>query len=138
MIHQITGKITHISPPFIYSDVSGIGYEIECSQKCIDFALPGQLMSIYTHLIVREDAHSLFGFRTLQERDLFRILIKVSGVGPKMALAIISGLSVADIVQAVMLKNPTPFLNCKAIEISALGFESSEHHFDRCSGFDSS
>ncbi|MAJ82622.1 MAG: Holliday junction branch migration protein RuvA [Legionellales bacterium] len=115
MIHQITGKITYVSPPYIYSDVAGIGYEIECSQKCIDFATPGQVVNIFTHLVVREDAHSLYGFKTLQERDLFRILIKVSGVGPKMALAIISGLSVSDIVQAVMLKNSVPFLSCKGV-----------------------
>ncbi|MAH61778.1 MAG: Holliday junction branch migration protein RuvA [Legionellales bacterium] len=115
LIHSITGQISHSQPPFMCIDVSGVGYEVECSQQCFHLGQVGASICVYTHLVVREDAHALFGFSSIQEREVFRVLIKVSGVGPKMAIAIISHLNVNDIIQAIMLKNTHVFLNCKGV-----------------------
>lgn len=105
MIGRLTGILFEKAPPRIGLDVNGVGYDIEVSMSTL-YDLPdvGQQVTLLTHLVVREDAHILFGFATAQERQTFRELIKVTGVGARMALAVLSGLSVADLAQAVTLQ----------------------------------
>ncbi|HEY8509305.1 MAG TPA: Holliday junction branch migration protein RuvA [Steroidobacteraceae bacterium] len=95
MIGSLRGRIASKTPPQLTLEVGGVGYEIEAPMSTF-FHLPpvGQEVRLLTHLVVREDAHVLFGFATEEERSLFRNLIKVSGVGPKIALALLSGMSV--------------------------------------------
>ncbi|XGA81598.1 Holliday junction branch migration protein RuvA [Halomonas sp. CH40] len=93
MIGRLTGQLLQKQPPWIVIDVHGVGYELEASMTAL-VALPsvGEQVSLFTHLTVRDDAHLLYGFVREQERALFRALIKVNGVGPKLALAILSGM----------------------------------------------
>lgn len=102
MIGRLTGVIAEKSPPQVLLDVQGVGYEVDVPMSTF-FNLPalGERTSLLTHLSIREDAHVLFGFLTAEERNTFRLLIKISGVGPKMALSLLSGLSVAELAQAV-------------------------------------
>jgi holliday junction DNA helicase RuvA len=95
MIGSIRGRIASKTPPQLMVEVSGVGYEIEAPMSTF-FLLPsvGEETFLLTHLVVREDAHILYGFGTHDERRLFRSLIKVSGVGPKIALALLSGINV--------------------------------------------
>jgi len=95
MIGSVRGRITSKTPPQLVVDVGGIGYEVEAPMSTF-FLLPGvgQDVHLLTHLVVREDAHILYGFGTEDERRLFRSLLKVTGVGPKIALALLSGISV--------------------------------------------
>jgi Holliday junction DNA helicase RuvA len=95
MIGSVSGRIASKTPPQLTVDVGGLGYELEAPMSTF-FLLPaiGEEVRLLTHLVVREDAHILYGFGTENERRLFRSLIKVSGVGPKIALALLSGISV--------------------------------------------
>ncbi|MGH8552998.1 MAG: Holliday junction branch migration protein RuvA, partial [Methylococcales bacterium] len=95
MIGFLRGQLLAKSAPSLLLDVNGVGYEVEAPMTTF-YNLPeiGQSVHVYTQLVVREDAHILFGFSSLTERALFRSLIKVNGVGPRLALAILSGLSV--------------------------------------------
>lgn len=97
MIGRITGKLLSKKPPQLLVDVMGVGYEVEAPMSTF-YRLPavGETITLQTHLTVREDAHLLFGFATQAEKDLFRDLIRISGVGPKLALAILSGVNVDD------------------------------------------
>lgn len=102
MIGFLRGKLMHKAPPQLLLDVNGVGYEIEAPMTTFyDLPALGQDVKLYTHLVVREDAHILFGFASETERLLFRTLIKVNGVGPKLALTILSGQSVADFYRCV-------------------------------------
>jgi holliday junction DNA helicase RuvA len=102
MIGSLRGRIASKSPPQLTVDVGGLGYELEAPMSTF-FHLPpvGEEVRLLTHLVVREDAHVLFGFATEEERRLFRSLIKVSGVGPKIALALLSGISVTAFAECV-------------------------------------
>lgn len=102
MIGRIRGKLLEKQAPELLVDVNGVGYEIHAPMTTI-YQLPalGENVELHTHLVVREDAHLLFGFATLQDRAMFRALIKVNGVGPKLALTILSGMDVADFVRCV-------------------------------------
>jgi holliday junction DNA helicase RuvA len=102
MIGAVRGRIASKTPPQLTVDVGGLGYELEAPMSTF-FHLPavGEEVRLLTHLVVREDAHVLYAFGTEEERRLFRSLIKVSGVGPKIALALLSGISVADFVRCV-------------------------------------
>lgn len=102
MIGSIRGRIASKTPPQLLLEVGGVGYEIEAPMSTF-FLLPsvGQEVLLLTHLVVREDAHILYGFGTGAERRLFRSLIKVSGVGPKIALALLSGINVEAFAQCV-------------------------------------
>ena len=102
MIGRIRGKLLEKQAPDLLVDVSGVGYEIHAPMTTI-YQLPalGENVELFTHLIVREDAHLLYGFASVQERSLFRALIKVNGVGPKLALTILSGMDVQDFVRCV-------------------------------------
>jgi Holliday junction DNA helicase RuvA len=102
MITQLTGTLVEKHPPFLVVDVAGVGYEIEAPMTTF-YRLPetGAQVALYTHLVVREDAHVLFGFGSRDERTLFRSLIKVNGVGPKVALAILSGMEAPQFVRCI-------------------------------------
>jgi Holliday junction DNA helicase RuvA len=97
MIARLSGTLIERRPPHLLIDVGGVGYEVEAPMSVFD-RLPeaGQPCTLLIHQVVREDAHLLFGFRTGSDRELFRALLKISGVGPKVALAILSSVSAAD------------------------------------------
>lgn len=102
MIGYLHGKLIDKSPPLLLLDVHGVGYEIEAPMTTFyDLPALGEEVKLHTHLVVREDAHILFGFASPTERMLFRILIKVNGVGPKLALTVLSGQSVAEFYRCV-------------------------------------
>ncbi|MDI4634242.1 Holliday junction branch migration protein RuvA [Pelomonas sp. V22] len=102
MIGRLTGVIAEKSPPLVLIDVQGVGYEVDVPMSTFyNLGNLGDKVSLLTHFVVREDAQILFGFLTAEERATFRQLIKISGVGPKMALSLLSGLSVAELSQAV-------------------------------------
>ena len=102
MIGSLRGRIASKTPPQLTVDVGGLGYELEAPMSTF-FHLPavGEEVRLLTHLVVREDAHVLYAFATEEERRLFRSLIRVSGVGPKIALALLSGISVAAFAECV-------------------------------------
>jgi Holliday junction DNA helicase RuvA len=97
MIGRLSGRLVSKQPPLLLVDVGGVGYEVEAPMSTF-YKLPaaGEPVVLLTHLTVREDAHLLFGFASAIERELFRALIKVSGVGPKLALSVLSGVGVED------------------------------------------
>lgn len=105
MIGRITGTLLEKTPPQIVVDVGGLGYEIDVPMSTF-YGLPatGQKVSLFTQFVVREDAHLLFGFATSDEREAFRQLLKVSGIGARMALAVLSGMSVNDLAQAIAMQ----------------------------------
>jgi Holliday junction DNA helicase RuvA len=102
MIGSLAGLLAHKAPPSLLLEVAGVGYELEAPMSTF-YGLPplGQPVRLLTHLVVREDAHVLYGFGTSEERQLFRSLLKVSGVGPRIALAILSGSTVAAFAACV-------------------------------------
>lgn len=102
MIGKLTGTLAAKNPPEVLVDCGGVGYEVLVPMSTF-YNLPalGQTVALLTHLIVREDAHLLYGFATNEERAGFKQLVKISGVGPRTALSILSGMSVADIAQSV-------------------------------------
>jgi Holliday junction DNA helicase RuvA len=105
MIGRLTGVIAEKSPPQIVIDVAGVGYEVDVPMSTFyNLGALGERAVLLTHLTVREDAHQLYGFLTHEERATFRLLIKISGVGPKMALGLLSGLSAPELAQAVSLQ----------------------------------
>ncbi len=102
MIGRLSGTLADKSPPQLLIDVNGVGYEVDVPMSSF-YNLPalGERVTLLTHFIVREDAQILFGFLTHDERQTFRLLIKITGVGPRMALSLLSGLSVSELAQAV-------------------------------------
>jgi Holliday junction DNA helicase RuvA len=102
MIGRITGRLLEKHPPQVLIDCEGVGYEVDVPMSTF-YNLPGngETVTLHTHLVVREDAHLLYGFGTHEERSVFRQMLKISGVGPKLALSVLSGLSIADLAQAV-------------------------------------
>jgi len=102
MIGRIRGKLVSLDEQTILVDVGGVGYEMEVTANTLA-ALPGvgHDVVVHTHLSIREDAHLLFGFASVGERDLFRTLIKINGVGPKLALALLAGMDVADLARCI-------------------------------------
>ena len=105
MIGKLTGQLLEKNPPEVLVDCHGVGYELQVSMSTF-YNLPavGQPVSLLTQFIVREDAQLLYGFATARERAAFRELIKISGVGPRTALSILSGMDVDDLTQAVALQ----------------------------------
>lgn len=105
MIGRLTGILVAKNPPQILLDVQGVGYEIDVPMSTF-YHLPaaGEKVALQTHLIVREDGHLLYGFLTEDERAAFRQLLKITGVGARIALAVLSGLSVRELAQAVTLQ----------------------------------
>jgi Holliday junction DNA helicase RuvA len=106
MIGRLTGILIEKNPPQLLLDVQGVAYEVDVPMSTF-YNLPatGERVALYTHLVVREDAHLLFGFGTEQERRAFRQLVKISGVGARTALSVLSGLSVAELAHAVTMQD---------------------------------
>ena len=105
MIGRLAGVLLEKSPPQLLLDVQGVAYEVDVPMSTF-YNLPntGDRITLFTHLVVREDAHLLYGFGSEAERRTFRQLLKVNGIGPRIALAVLSGLSVAELAQAVTLQ----------------------------------
>jgi Holliday junction DNA helicase RuvA len=105
MIGRLSGVLLEKNPPQVLVDCQGVGYEVDVPMNTF-YNLPhtGEKVTLFTHYVVREDAHLLFGFASNNERALFRQLIKITGVGARTALAILSGMTVADLAQAVTLQ----------------------------------
>ncbi|MDD2702298.1 MAG: Holliday junction branch migration protein RuvA, partial [Sideroxydans sp.] len=108
MIGRLSGTLLEKNPPQILLDVQGVGYEVDVPMSTF-YNLPAlnEKVVLHTEFIVREDAHLLFGFLTQEERIAFRQLLKISGVGPKLALSVLSGLSMSDLALAVANKDVT-------------------------------
>ena len=102
MIGQISGTLVYKHPPQLLVDVGGVAYELEAPMTAF-YELPeaGDKVSLFTHLAIRDDAHLLFGFSDLRQRDVFRVLLKISGVGPRVALALLSGLTTEELTACV-------------------------------------
>ncbi len=106
MIGRLTGILVEKNPPQILLDVQGVGYEVDVPMSTFyNLPLPGARVVLFTHLVVREDAHLLFGFGSESERQAFRMLTKISGIGARTALSVLSGLSVAELANAVTLQD---------------------------------
>ena len=116
MIGRISGTLLEKNPPQVQVDANGVGYDIDVPMSTF-YNLPriGEKVALFTHLVVREDAHLLYGFGSEAERAAFRTLIKVSGVGPKVALALLSGLSVNDLAAAVAMQETGRLTNIPGI-----------------------
>lgn len=106
MIGRLTGILAEKQAPALLLDVNGVGYEVDAPMSTF-YVLPetGQKVTLHTHLVVREDSQTLYGFATEGERSLFRSLIKVNGVGAKLALTILSGVSSQDFIRCVELED---------------------------------
>ena len=122
MIGKLTGTLSEKNPPQVLVDCHGVGYEVDVPMSTF-YNLPGvgEKVSLLTHFIVREDAQILFGFGSAGEREAFRQLIKISGVGPRTALALLSGMSVGDIGQAVTQQDAS-----RLIKIPGIGKKTAE------------
>ncbi|SFO33932.1 Holliday junction branch migration protein RuvA [Nitrosospira briensis] len=122
MIGRITGLLLEKFPPLVLVDVQGVGYEIDVPMSTF-YNLPaiGGQITLHTHLVVREDVHLLFGFGTEAERQAFRQLVKISGVGARTALALLSGMSVADLHHAVAAQD-----SGRLIKIPGIGKKTAE------------
>ena len=122
MIGRLAGILLEKLPPQIVVDVAGVGYEVDVPMSTF-YNLPatGEKVSLITHFVVREDAQQLFGFLTQKERAAFRELIKISGVGPKLALSVLSGLSVDDLASAIALQD-----SGRLIKVPGIGKKTAE------------
>jgi holliday junction DNA helicase RuvA len=122
MIGRLTGLLLEKQPPLVLLDVQGVGYEINVPMSTF-YNLPviGEQITLQIHLVIREDVHLLFGFSTEVERQAFRQLVKVSGVGARTSLAILSGLSVADLHHAVATQD-----SGRLIKIPGIGKKTAE------------
>jgi Holliday junction DNA helicase RuvA len=122
MYHYLTGKIAEKTPVAAILDVNGIGYEVRVSLSTFS-SLPnlGETVKLFTHFVVREDAQLLYGFATEEERDAFRLLISISGIGPKLAITLLSGVTLPELKRAIQEKN-VPVLTA----ISGIGQKTAE------------
>ena len=122
MIGRLTGRLVDKSPPQVVLDVQGVGYEVEVPMSTF-FNLPtlGEAVTLLIHFVVREDAHVLFGFLSAAERSTFRELVKISGVGPRTALSILSGLSVNELAQAVSRQD-----GARLVKVPGIGKKTAE------------
>lgn len=116
MIGQLRGTLLEKRPPVLLLDVNGVGYEVEAPMT-VFYDLPdtGESLTLHTHFVVREDAQLLYGFADRYERELFRALIKVNGVGPKMALAILSGIEADRLAQCIHDQDTTSLVKVPGI-----------------------
>ena len=122
MIGRLTGQLAEKNPPEILIDCHGVGYEVLVPMSTF-YNLPalGEKVSLLTHFVVREDAQLLYGFASATERAAFRQLIKITGIGPRMALSILSGMGVADLAQAVADQVPG-----RIIKVPGIGKKTAE------------
>ncbi len=107
MIGSLTGKVHMLTAPHILLEVNGVGYEVETPLSTFCQLKNDQTITLWTHLTVREDAHLLYGFIDVDDKTLFRILLKVNGVGPKLALGILSSMSAAMLIQSIEMQDIT-------------------------------
>jgi len=107
MIGSLTGKVHMLTAPHILLEVNGVGYEVETPMSTFCQLKNEQTITLWTHLTVREDAHLLYGFIDTDDKTLFRILLKVNGVGPKLALGILSSMSAAMLIQSIEMQDIT-------------------------------
>lgn len=116
MIGRLTGSLLEKNPPSLLIDVQGVGYEVDAPMSTF-YVLPvvGEKIALFTHLVVREDAQLLYGFASRTERVLFRALLKVNGVGAKVALAILSGMSTDEFLSCVATKDVTALVRVPGI-----------------------
>jgi len=116
MIGRLRGVLLEKQPPWLVLDVQGVGYEVEAPMSTF-YLLPatGTEVQLFTHLVVREDAQLLYGFSALTERRLFRELIRVSGIGPRVALAILSGMDAAEFTRCVQNKDSAALVRVPGI-----------------------
>lgn len=116
MIGRVRGVLLEKHPPQVLLDVQGLGYEIDVPMSTFyDLPATGSEVTLYTHLLIREDAHLLFGFATECERQIFRQLLKISGVGARTALALLSGLSIGELHDAVRAQDTTYLIRVPGI-----------------------
>ncbi|MEQ3637916.1 Holliday junction branch migration protein RuvA [Alcanivorax sp.] len=116
MIGQLRGTLLEKRPPVLLLDVNGVGYEVEAPMTVFyDLPEAGAELTLHTHFVVREDAQLLYGFADRYERELFRALIKVNGVGPKMALAILSGIEADRLARCIQEQDTTSLVNVPGI-----------------------
>lgn len=122
MIGRIRGVLVSKQAPHVVVDVNGVGYELELPLSTLS-ELPAvdHPVTLHTHLVVREDAHLLYGFGSLHERNAFRLLLKVAGVGPKLALALLSGMSVSELAGVVVRQDAV-----RLTRISGVGKKTAE------------
>jgi holliday junction DNA helicase RuvA len=122
MIGRLSGKLVEKNPPQLLIDIGGVGYDVDVPMSTF-YNLPalGEGVTLLTHFVVREDAQILFGFLTAPERSTFRQLIKISGVGPKMALSILSGLSVSELAQAISMQE-----SARLVKVPGVGKKTAE------------
>ncbi len=122
MIGRLTGTLADKNPPQVLVDCNGVGYEVDVPMSTF-YNLPaaGEKVSLLTHFVVREDAQILYGFGSAGEREAFRQLIKISGVGPRTALAVLSGMSVGDIAQAVTAQDAS-----RLVKVPGIGKKTAE------------
>jgi len=116
LIGRLSGKLVGKQPPQVLVDVGGVSYELDVPMSTF-YSLPatGEPVTLHTHLVVREDAHTLYGFATLEERGVFRQLIRISGIGARTALAVLSGLSVTDLSHAITMQDAAPLTRVPGI-----------------------
>ncbi len=118
MFGYLRGVIRHIEASYVVMDVNGVGYEVYLNSSTLSSLSESDSESeLYTHLNVREDGYTLYGFTTLQERDLFRVLLSISKIGPKIAMAILSKFSVSELVSCVQLKDSQALVQVPGIGI---------------------
>ena len=122
MIGRLTGTLAEKSPPQLLIDVNGVGYQVDVPMSSF-YNLPGlgERVTLLTHFVVREDAQLLFGFLTVEERATFRLLVKISGVGPRTALSILSGLSVNELAAAVSRQD-----GARLVKVPGIGKKTAE------------
>ncbi|MDM7950951.1 Holliday junction branch migration protein RuvA [Hydrogenophaga sp.] len=122
MIGKLTGTLLEKNPPQILLDCHGVGYEVDVPMSTF-YNLPGvgEPVSLLTHFVVREDAQILYGFGSASEREAFRQLVKISGVGPRTALSVLSGMSVADLAQAVSAQD-----SARIVKVPGIGKKTAE------------
>lgn len=122
MIGKLTGTLLEKNPPQILLDCHGVGYEVDVPMSTF-YNLPatGEKVALLTHFVVREDAQILYGFGTAAEREAFRQLIKISGVGPRTALSVLSGMSVTDLSQAISAQD-----SGRIIKVPGIGKKTAE------------
>ncbi len=122
MIGRLTGTLGDKNPPQVLVDCNGVGYEVDVPMSTF-YNLPGvgERVTLLTHFVVREDAQILYGFASPGERDTFRQLIKIAGVGPRTALSVLSGMSVADIAQAITAQD-----SARLVKVPGIGKKTAE------------
>jgi Holliday junction DNA helicase RuvA len=122
VIGRLSGVLVQKNPPQVLLDVQGVGYEVEVPMSTF-YGLPatGDAVTLLTHLVVREDAHLLYGFSTEAERGAFRQLVRISGVGARTALALLSGLSVSELVEAVSRQE-----SARLVKVPGIGKKTAE------------